>query len=53
MLVLFKLFGGRPLILFRCFSDAIDVSKVKRKNNRNINYYAPILSEKKKQVIYN
>lgn len=53
MLVLFKSFGCRPLILFRYFSDAIDVSKVKQKSHRKINFYTPILSEKKKQVIYN
>ncbi|VVC24553.1 Hypothetical protein CINCED_3A007903 [Cinara cedri] len=52
ILVLFKSYGCRPLILFRYFSDAIDVGKVKKKKQRNINNYCvPILSEDKKQSI--
>lgn len=53
MLVLFKSLGCRPLNLFRCFNNAVDVSKVKQKKHRHNNYYVPILSEQKIQVIYN
>lgn len=51
MLVILKPFGGPPLCLMRCFSEAIEVSKVKRKHNRNVNYYVPLLSEVRREVI--
>ncbi|KAL4131270.1 hypothetical protein QTP88_008607 [Uroleucon formosanum] len=51
MLVILKSFGCRPLCLIRCFSEAIEVSKIKRKHNRNVNYYVPLLSEVRRESI--
>ncbi|XP_022170633.1 uncharacterized protein LOC111033963 isoform X1 [Myzus persicae] len=51
MLVILKCFGFRPLCLMRCFSEAIEVSKMKRKHSRNVNYYVPLLSEVRRESI--
>lgn len=39
--------------LIRCFSEAIEIGKVKRKISRNVNYYVPLLSEARLQVNFN
>jgi len=51
MLVILKSFGSRPLCLMRYYSEAIEVSKVKRKHSRNVNYYVPLLTEVRREVI--
>lgn len=50
MLVLMKSRGCWPISLIRYFNETIESSKVKRKINRNTNYYVPMLSEERKQV---
>ncbi|XP_022170637.1 uncharacterized protein LOC111033963 isoform X3 [Myzus persicae] len=49
--MILKCFGFRPLCLMRCFSEAIEVSKMKRKHSRNVNYYVPLLSEVRRESI--
>lgn len=51
LLVILKSFGCKPMCMTRCFSEAIEVSKIKRKHSRNVNYYVPLLSETRKEVI--
>lgn len=49
-----KWFGCRSMNLARYFSDVkVSTAKSKRKLNRNLNYYVPVLSESRKQVIIN
>lgn len=51
LLVILKSFGCKPMCMTRCFSEAIEVSKIKRKHSRNVNYYVPLLSETRRESI--
>ncbi|XP_060842948.1 uncharacterized protein LOC132923130 isoform X1 [Rhopalosiphum padi] len=51
MLVILKSFGCKPKCMIRCFSEAIEVNKIKRKHSRNVNYYVPLLSEARRESI--
>ncbi|XP_025196437.1 uncharacterized protein LOC112595429 isoform X2 [Melanaphis sacchari] len=49
--MILKSFGCQPMCMIRCFSEAIEVSKIKRKHIRNVNYYMPLLSEARRESI--